>query len=115
MVWMIEAYVEGGTVDTEEGSVRLSCDRVWESKTFSTASVNPYRAIEKLRCPITLIAREHDGPPFTRASRDAFLERQPDTRLLILKGASHFMTMEHPEITIEEIGSMAKRVRSELG
>ena len=111
----IEAYVEGGTVPTEDGAVRLSCDRAWESKTFATASVNPYHAIDKLRCPITLIARAHDGPPFTRASRDAFMKRQPDTRLLILDKASHFMTMERPEITRAEIERMAEIVRSELG
>jgi pimeloyl-ACP methyl ester carboxylesterase len=111
----IEAYVEGGTVDTEEGAIRLSCDRVWESKSFASATVYPYRDIEKLRCPTTLIAREHDVPPFTRASRDAFMQRQPDTRLLILEEASHFMTMEHPEITCAEIERMAQTVRSELG
>jgi pimeloyl-ACP methyl ester carboxylesterase len=111
----IEAYVEGGTVDVDGGAVRLSCDRAWESRTFASASVNPYRDIEKLRCPITLIAREHDGPPFTRASREAFMQRQPDARLLILEEASHFMTMEHPEIAREEIERMTQMVRSELG
>jgi hypothetical protein len=88
----IEAYVEGGTVDTEQGTVRLSCDRVWESASFSSASINPYRDLKKLQCPITLIAREHDGPPFT-----------------------HFMTMEHPEIARAEIERMAQTARSELG
>jgi pimeloyl-ACP methyl ester carboxylesterase len=111
----IEAYVDGGTVPTDNGAVRLSCDRAWESKTFAMASINPYRKIGKLRCPITLIAREHDGPPFTRASRDAFMQRQPDTRLLILDEASHFMTMEQPEIVQAEIERMAELVCSELG
>jgi len=111
----IEAYVEGGTVATDEGTVRLSCDRVWESETFASATVNPYPAIKKVRCPITLIAREHDGPPFTRASRDEFMRCQPRTRLLILEEASHFMTMEHPEIACAEIERMAETVRSELG
>lgn len=111
----IEAYVDGGTVPTENGAIRLSCDRLWESKSFAKASINPYRAIKKLRCPITLIAREHDGPPFTRASRDAFMKCQPDTRLLILQEASHFMTMEHPEIAQAEIERMAEMVRSKLG
>ncbi len=111
----IEAYVEGGTVDTEQGTVRLSCDRVWESASFSSASINPYRDLKKLQCPITLIAREHDGPPFTRASRDAFMECQPGTRLLILEEATHFMTMEHPEIARAEIERMAQTARSELG
>jgi pimeloyl-ACP methyl ester carboxylesterase len=111
----IEAYVEGGTLATEEGSVRLSCDRAWESRSFIAASVNPYKDIKKVRCPITLIAREHEGPPFTRASRDAFMRCQPGTRLLILEEATHFMTMEHPEIARAEIERMAKTVRSKLG
>lgn len=111
----IEAYVDGGTSTTDEGAVRLTCDRAWESKTFAMASINPYGDIKKLRCPITLIAREHDGPPFTQASRDAFMQRQPDTRLLIMKEASHFMTMEHPEIVQAEIERMAELVCSKLG
>ena len=111
----IEAYVEGGTIDTDQDTVRLSCDRVWESKTFSSATVRPYALVKKIRCPITLIAREHDGPPFTRASRDAFMRCQPDTRLLILEEATHFMTMERPEIARAEIERMAETVRSKLG
>ncbi|TFH29260.1 MAG: alpha/beta hydrolase, partial [Myxococcales bacterium] len=111
----IEAYVEGGTVVTDQGTVRLSCDRVWESKSFLTATLNPYSDIKKVRCPITLIAREHDGPPFTRASRDAFMRCQPGTRLLILEGASHFMTMERPEVTRAEIERMSQSAQSKLG
>jgi pimeloyl-ACP methyl ester carboxylesterase len=111
----IEAYVDGGTMPTAAGTVRLTCDRLWESKSFAKASINPYRAIGELRCPTTLIAREHDGPPFTRASRDAFMRRRPDTRLLILEEASHFMTMEHPDIAQAEIEAMAEMVRSKLG
>jgi len=110
----IEAYVDGGTVPTATGTVRLSCDRLWESQSFAKSSINPYRAIKKLRCPTTLIAREHDGPPFNRASRDAFMRCRPDTRLLILEEASHFMTMEHPEITQAEIEASAETVRSKL-
>jgi pimeloyl-ACP methyl ester carboxylesterase len=110
----IEAYVDGGTVPTAAGTVRLTCDRLWESKSFAKSSINPYRAIKKLRCPTTLIAREHDGPPFTRASRDAFMRCRPDTRLLILEEASHFMTIEHPEITQAEIEAVAEAVRSKL-
>lgn len=111
----IEAYVDGGTVTNADGSVRLSCDRAWESKTFAMATVNPYRTLRHVRCPITLIAREHDGPPFTRASRVAFMRRRPDTRLLILDEVSHFMTMERPEVARAEIERMAETVRSKLG
>ena len=111
----IERYVEGGTADNDDGTVRLSCDRAWESKTFAMATVNPYRSLRKVRCPITLFAREHSGPPFTRASRDAFMRCRPETRLLVLEDATHFMAMEHPEIVVEELDRMAELVRSELG
>jgi pimeloyl-ACP methyl ester carboxylesterase len=111
----IEAYVDGGTDPVEGDGVRLSCDRAWESKTFATSTVNPYWDIKKLRCPITLLAREHAGPPFTRASRDMFLRLQPDTRLVVVEGASHFITMERPDLACEEIERIAEKVRSKLG
>jgi pimeloyl-ACP methyl ester carboxylesterase len=106
----IEAYVDGGTVPTEDG-VRLSCDREWESRVFAMSTVNPYRPLRKVRCPITLLAREHDGPPFSHASRDAFMRCQPGTRLLVLNDATHFLAMESPEVVRSEIERMA----SELG
>lgn len=110
----IEAYVDGGTRATEEGSVRLSCDRAWESRTFAMATVNPYRALRKVRCPIALFAREQSGPPFSRESRDAFMRCRPQTRLLILEDVTHFMTMERPDVVVGEIERMADTVRSEL-
>jgi pimeloyl-ACP methyl ester carboxylesterase len=111
----IEAYVEGGTVTTDTGSVRLSCDRAWEAKSFAVSTVNPYRALRKVRCPITLFSREDTGPPFTREARDAFMRCRPATRFLILEDATHFMAMERPDIVIEEIERMVQSVGSKLG
>lgn len=105
----IEAYVDGGTLPCDTG-VRLSCDRLWESRTFATATTNPYRALRKVRCPITLITRDSDGPPFSRASRDAFMRHQPGTRLLVLRDATHFLAMEQPELVREELERMVTTV-----
>ena len=105
----IEAYVEGGSLATN-GGIRLSCEREWESKTFATATANPYRALRKVRCPITLITRDSDGPPFTRPARAAFMECQPSARLLVLEDATHFLAMERPEIVREEIERMVETV-----
>lgn len=111
----IEAYVDGGIVPTEAGTVRLSCDRAWESKTFASATVSPYRLLRKVRCPITVIASADREPPFTYESRDAFMKTKPETRLVVLEDASHFIPMEHPEIVVEEIERTADLVRSKLG
>ncbi len=105
----IEAYVDGGTVPCDDG-VRLSCDRAWESRTFAVATTNPYRALRKVRCPLTLITRDSDGPPFSRASREAFMKCQPGTRLIVLEDATHFLAMEQPEIVREEIERMVATV-----
>lgn len=105
----IEAYVDGGTVP-HEGGVRLSCDRAWESRTFAASTTNPYRALRNVRCPITLITRDSDGPPFPRASREAFMKHQPGTRLLVLDDATHFLAMEQPDVVREEIERMVATV-----
>jgi len=101
----VEAYVDGGTVPCD-GGVRLSCDRAWESRTFAVSTTNPYRALRKVQCPITLLTRDTDGPPFSRASREAFMSHQPSTRLLVLEDATHFLAMEQPEVVREEIERM---------
>lgn len=112
----IEAYIDGGTRRAADGTgVRLSCDRDWESRTFAKSSIHPLRAVAKLRCPVTLIGRTTDGPPLSRAACDAFMRRKPDTRLVLLKDATHFIPMEHPEVVRAEIDAMATRVLSELG
>lgn len=110
----IEAYVDGGTVATEHDTVRLSCDRRWESKTFAVATTNPYRWVKRLKFPVTLVARGRDGPPFTRAARDAFMKLRPETRLVVLEEASHFMIMERPDVARAEIERMVDETRSEL-
>ncbi len=105
----IEDYVEGGTMPVE-GGVRLSCDRDWESRTFAVSTTSPYRLLRKVRCPITLVVPERDAPPFSLASRAAFMKLKPDTRLVVLPGASHHLVMERPELVQTEIERMAATV-----
>lgn len=106
----VEDYVAGGTVSSEHGGARLSCEREWEAKTFAVATVNPYRSLRRVRCPISLLTREHDAPPFTRASRDAVMRIRPDIRLLVFERATHFLVMEQPETIREEIERMVADV-----
>jgi pimeloyl-ACP methyl ester carboxylesterase len=108
----IEAYVEGGTVPTENG-VRLSCDRRWESRTFAASTARPFAHVKRLQCPTTLIARESSGPPLSEESCRAFVRDRPATRLVKLD-ASHFIPMERPEVVRDEIHRVVEAVRSKL-
>ncbi len=110
----IEAYVDGGTVPTDAGTVRLSCDREWESKTFASATTRPFSRVKRLRCPITLIMGDYDGPPLSGAARETFERMRPEARILQPAGSTHFIPMERPDLIKEEIERMAATVRSEL-
>ena len=77
------------------------------------ATTSPYRPLERVRCPIALIARGASGPPFNHESRKAFLEAQPSARAVILEDATHFLAMEQPDVVQAEIERMVQQV-SEL-
>jgi pimeloyl-ACP methyl ester carboxylesterase len=109
----IQCYVAGGTRPTTTGTVRLTCEREWESKTFAVATTNPYRLLARVECPITLVARKTSGPPFNHESREALLKTKPSTRAVILEDATHFLAMERPDVVKAEIERMAEKV-SEL-
>ncbi len=106
--WIV-AYVDGGTVPTEAG-VRLSCEREWESRVFAVATTNPYRPLRKVQCPIALLTRVEDAPPFTNDARDAFMKYTPDARLVVLDDATHFLAMEHPDVVRAEIERVVEAV-----
>ena len=110
----IEAYVDGGTVPTDAGTVRLSCDREWARKTFASATTRPFSRVKRLRCPITLIVGDYDGPPLSRAARKTFERMRPEARILQPAGSTHVIPMERPDLIKEEIERMAATVRSEL-
>ncbi len=109
----IEAYVEGGTLNTDEG-IRLSCDRAWESQTFAAATARPIRHVKRLQCPTTLITREQHALPFNEESRDAFLAARPTTRFLSVEGTTHFVPMEKPEVVRAELERVVDLARSKL-
>ena len=99
----IQAYVEGGSVPiANTNAIRLSCDRRWESKTFAVATPNPFDSIRRVQCPITLVVGGK-GTTCSNASRDAFMNLQPNTRLIERPNNSHFIPMEDPQLIVSEI------------
>ncbi|MDE0853415.1 MAG: alpha/beta fold hydrolase, partial [Nevskia sp.] len=54
----LDAYVEHGFVDDREG-VRLACDPVWESSTFSHTEHNAWPNIRGVRCPVIALGASH--------------------------------------------------------
>mgnify|MGYP001170263909 CR=1 FL=1 len=106
---ILKDYIDGGTEEIKDG-VRLTCDPLWEAATFSCWKHDAMGMIKELNCPITLLQGEFNST--TRADGPKqLMERDKEGVHKVIKGASHFLPMEFPEIVRNEIINMKLRIQ----
>ncbi len=100
---VLRDYIEGGTRATSDGQIALSCEPRVEAEDFRSSPVAAYEHASRINCPVTLI--RGDGPGSTCGAEEAaaFVARKPDTRLITVSGATHFLPMEYPDIVRRHI------------
>ncbi|MDE2462575.1 MAG: alpha/beta hydrolase [Alphaproteobacteria bacterium] len=100
---VLRNYILGGTRPTDDGQVELTCEPRIEAEDFRSTPLAAYELASRVTCPVTLI--RGDGPGSTCGANEAaeFVARKPDTRLITVPGASHFLPMEFPDIVRREI------------
>lgn len=88
-------YVAGGFRADDAGGVTLSCTREWEAASFAAQANDPWRALSRIRVPISVYRAERNstcrvgvGDSLKRANR-----RLTTT---MVAGTSHFLPMERP-------------------
>ena len=107
----IRNYIEGGT-ELIGDEIRLTCDPLWEAATFSSWKHDAMGLIDKLNCPITLLQAEFNST--ARGNGPIKLMQQDKLGVhKIVKGSTHFLPMEFPNIIKEEINSLQKRINTE--
>jgi pimeloyl-ACP methyl ester carboxylesterase len=106
---MVEDYVRGGLKRLPDGTWTLACTPAWESECFRETPMNISRFASALSCPLTIVHGTITSTSF-ESEIAAIVRVRPDTRVVKIEGASHFLPMEHPEILREEIG----RIRQSL-
>ena len=107
----IRNYIEGGT-ELIGDETRLTCDPLWEAATFSSWKHDAMGLIDKLNCPITLLQAEFNST--ARGDGPMKLKKQDKLGVhKIVKGSTHFLAMEFPDIIKEEINSLQKRINTE--
>jgi len=107
----IRNYIEGGT-ELIGDETRLTCDPLWEAATFSSWKHDAMGLIDKLNCPITLLQAEFNST--ARGNGPIKLMQQDKLGVhKIIKGSTHFLPMEFPNIIKEEINSLQKRINTE--
>ena len=108
----LEGYVERAFIPRPEGGVRLACDPEWESRSFALTPRNPLRDVGGVRCPVTLMVGEV-GSTCGPASCRELVRKVPQTRVVRVPGASHFLPMERSDGVLRELVRLAREARAQ--
>jgi pimeloyl-ACP methyl ester carboxylesterase len=106
---MIADYIEGGTRPRDDGQIEITCAPAWEAANFRAQGHDIWKAVEKLKTPLTLI---YAGIGSTCRAPAPYLlgQRDPQATLLRLGQATHFLPMEYPDIVRREALALDARL-----
>ena len=90
---MLADYIADGLVETPEGFT-LACDPEWEASNFAAQSHDPWQALKRLDCPVSVLKAEIGSP--CRMSEDR--RRLPHLTVGTVPGGTHFFPMLQADI-----------------
>ena len=102
-------YVNGGTLDDDDGGVKLACHPLWEARSFGTSPVDTWSFVPRVGCPATVVYGANSDtfrPAAVRKLRRAL----PGATLRSVADAGHFIPMEDPEPLRAEILRMVNTI-----
>jgi pimeloyl-ACP methyl ester carboxylesterase len=103
----LEAYVESGTEDTQDGKIKLCCAPAWESRCFAVCPHDVWRYIPRLKQP-TLVLYGATSDTFLMSAARRFKSKVPSASMVSLGETGHFVPMERPAETTEIIVNFLK-------
>lgn len=90
---MLADYLADGLVETP-GGVALACDPAWEASNYAAQSHDPWRALKRLDCPVTVLKGE-------AGSTCALTENPrglPHVTVGTVRGGTHFFPMLQADV-----------------
>lgn len=97
----VDAYIDNGLRDRDDGSVELACAPEWEAATFASVSPRLEAAITAWRGGLTLL---HATERSTVTPADAAtIAARPDTAVRRFDGADHFVPLAEPRAMADAI------------
>ncbi len=109
----LEAYIENGTEETEDGKIKLCCAPAWESRCFAVCPHDAWRYIPGLKLP-TLVLYGATSDTFPAPAANRFKAKVPLANMVSLAGTGHFVPMDRPADTAEIIVNFLKEQRITL-
>ena len=103
----LEAYVESGTEDTQDGKIKLCCSPAWESRCFAVCPHDIWRYIPRLKQP-TLVLYGSISDTFLASAARRFKSKVPSARMVPLEETGHFVPMDRPTETADIIFSFLR-------
>jgi pimeloyl-ACP methyl ester carboxylesterase len=92
--------------------VELSCAPAWEAANFRAHGHNISKAVRNLNVPLALLHAEH-GSTCRGSFPQKLKRRDPGAHIMQVKGSTHFLPMEFPELVIQEVRDFAARLEAE--
>ncbi len=94
-------YIADGLIETPDGFT-LACDPAWEASNYAAQSHDPWRALKRLDCPVTVLKAEGVSPCHLSGSSSPGLTRGPRGRPHVtvgtVPGGTHFFPMLQADI-----------------
>ena len=90
---MLADYIADGLIETPEGYT-LACDPAWEASNYAAQSHDPWRALKRLDCPVTVLKAEGPGPCRLPENPRGL----PHVTVGIVPGGTHFFPMLQADI-----------------
>lgn len=107
----LQAYVDHGFEDTDDGGVRLKCAPEHEAAVYETATAHDaYARLPEVACPVA-VACGSESEGCTPARARCHVERLPLGRDEILAGLGHLGPLERPD----QVASSMARFFAEAG
>ncbi|GLS02690.1 alpha/beta hydrolase [Brevundimonas denitrificans] len=90
---MLADYIADGLIETPEGFT-LACDPAWEASNYAAQSHDPWRALKRLDCPVTVLKAEGASPCHLPENPRGL----PHVTVGIVPGGTHFFPMLQADI-----------------
>jgi pimeloyl-ACP methyl ester carboxylesterase len=87
-------YLEDGLTPADDGGLKLACDPSWEASNYAAQSHDPWRALARVTCPVTVI-RAAAASTCRMPDRPSGL---PHVRVETPDGSDHFFPMRRPDV-----------------
>lgn len=98
----ISSYLAGGTEETKDGGIQLTCAPEWESATFRASSMDTWKYLKKIRIPCQVVYAE-TSHTYSPTARKEIRRLGKNWNSKCYDDATHFLPMEKADSVTEDI------------